>query len=136
MQPSQRNQQPYTEFNDEQLKTLGRKSTKDIRGKRDINVRASEQVHIDQAINDWSIEPYISNSDVLRPGSSMTDLNRILAQEEQTLTLKSADEVEDWTDLCLHFCSSVLHNITTKIDMFPLTARAFLKLVIYNTRED
>ena len=78
----------------------------------------------------------MSDSDVLRPGSSMTDLNRILAQEEQALTLKPVEEVDDWTDLCLHFCSSVLHNITTKIDAFTMTARAFLKLVIYNTRED
>ena len=71
----------------------------------------------------------------------MTDLNRILNQKEQNSTIECSyqhtkSQIEDWTDLCLSFCASILHNISTKIEeTFPKTQRAFLKLVINNTRD-
>ena len=64
----------------------------------------------------------------------MTDLNRILTLERHVESIPN--QIEDWTDLCLSFCASVLQNIAAKVDAFPLTHRAFLKLVINNTRED
>ena len=117
MQPQQRQpiHQPYTEdINDELMKTLGTKQSQNVYGNRGLGISVNEQEFLHESIYHWSIEPYIRNRDTLRPGQSMTDLNRVLADEERQPMSYTPDQAEDWTDLCLSFCAAILHNISTK----------------------
>ena len=43
------------------------------------NVGVNELTFFNEILYEWTVEPFVSNSDILRPGQSMTDLNRILS---------------------------------------------------------